>query len=89
MLLFNITGQLYSFAVGSAMRWVRNAKVQHSPDHEDGYFQLMPDTHDDGFFDWYCANRENEQFFEKKEHAALHFIYYWMEWEKLGKPQAF
>lgn len=89
-LLFNLTDCIYTFASSSDMRWGKDGKVKHmDKSHPDGFYQLMPDSLDDGFFDWYCYNREDQQFFETKENATLHFIYYWMKWNNAGKPKPF
>lgn len=89
-MLFHLTGTVYTFAVASDARWGEGGEIKNmiGKNHE-GFFQLMPHTLDDGFFDWYCEKREEYQFFETKENAALHFIYYWMKWDKLGRPKPF
>ena len=91
VLLFNLTGHLYTFAVGSDLRWGNSDEiVNSSPERNpEGFYQLMPKTIDDGFFDWYCYNREDYQFFETQENCVLHFIFYWSKWEKLDKPKPF
>lgn len=49
------------------------------------FYQLMPNTIDDGFFDWYCYVQPNNQFFRTKEMCILYFIKYWTEWSRKGK----
>jgi hypothetical protein len=72
------------------MRWGKVDKFESMGDvFPDAFYQLMPDTMDDGFFDWYCHHRDDQQFFASSETCALHFIYYWMQWNKMGKPEAF
>ena len=46
------------------------------------FYQIMPETDDDGFFDWYCDNRPNNQFFKTTEMAVLHFVFWWNVWQK-------
>jgi hypothetical protein len=89
-LLYSLTGHIYSFAVTSSMRWGKDGVILHSTNsHPDGFYQLMPDPIDDGFFDWYCYYRDDRQFFEAKENAVLHFIYFWQKWTSSGKPNPF
>ena len=89
-LLYNLTGYIYTFATVSSMRWGQNGTtIQMSATNPEGFFQLMPDSTDAGFFDWYCYNRPEQQFFESKNNAVLHFIYFWQKWKSLGDPKAF
>lgn len=89
-ILYNVTGQLYTFAVASMMRWGAGGKISHINDRNpNGFYQIMPHKTDDEFFNWYCWKREDYQFFQTKEAAALHFIYYWTQWSGLGKPKLF
>jgi hypothetical protein len=79
------TNQFYSFAVASERVWSEIENVEHMATGLP-FYQLMPDTIDDGFFDWYCYVRPNNQFFKTKEMCVLYFIKYWTEWSRNGKP---
>lgn len=74
-LLKSITGFSYSFATVSTRKWGHEDAVKENS--EAGFFQLMPDGLDDGFFDWYCLARQYHQFFITKENAVVNFLYYW------------
>lgn len=37
-------------------------------------FQLMPDSLDDGFFNWYTGNYKDNQFYKTKYECSFHFI---------------
>ena len=86
ILIFNLTGRKYTFANGSHMRWGTGKVKQAVGENPDGFFQLMPEGSDGGFFDWYCDVRTDHQFFKSRQKATLQFIYYWLEWKKAGKP---
>src|SRR4051794_35930451 len=83
IILYNITGSLYTFAGSSSMRWGANGEVLKSENtsFRNGFYQLMPERGDDGFFDWYCDIRSEQQFFKSKETCVLHFINYWYQWK--------
>ncbi|MCE6993063.1 hypothetical protein [Dyadobacter sp. CY323] len=86
-LLANLTGYVYTFANTSHQRWGRDGKIKKAGDKNPaGFFQIMPDKSDDGFFEWYCDNRIEYQFFRSKNKAVLHFIFYWIKWSKEIKP---
>lgn len=76
--LLEITGHHYSFAVGSIRTW-GNIK-----EHDGKFYQLMPDEFDDGFFDWYCEERPNNQFFKNKLECVLRFVKHWINWKKIA-----
>jgi hypothetical protein len=89
-LLYNLTGHVYVFATSSSMRWGKDGEIEKMGEaNPNGFYQLMPDTLDDGFFDWYCDERSEQQFFPSIEPATLQFIHYWMKWNALGKPNPF
>ena len=79
-MLHRITGHRYSFAIASNRCWdnADNAEA----DNAIGFFQLMPDDGDDGFFDTYCDERPWHQFFRSKEDCVLNFLYYWSKWKR-------
>lgn len=80
-ILHSLTGQVYTFATASGMRWGKDGKVERmGEDFPNGFYELMPHATNDGFFDWYCDRRMEHQIFVSQEIAALHFIYYWLEW---------
>ena len=79
------TNHSYSFAVAAERVWTDSENVEQMVDDKP-FYQLMPDTIDDGFFDWYCYVRPNNQFFKTKEMGILYFIKYWTEWSRKGKP---
>jgi hypothetical protein len=70
-----ITNNNYSFSILEFGN-TNNGKV----------YQLMPEKGDDGFFDWYCCVRPNNQYFKTKEICVIYFIRYWTEWTRKGKP---
>ncbi len=80
--LYFITKNQYSFAVGSHRIWGNPDQVFEAPPSKP-FYQLMPDTLDDGFFDWYCEVRPNHQFFKSKEMCVIYFVRYWIEWSRL------
>lgn len=84
VILYNLTGCFYSFAAATDMKWGENGEEKTS---NLEFYQLMPDSEDGGFFDWYCDVRTYHQFFDRKEDAVLHFINYWFQWKyaNLGK----
>jgi hypothetical protein len=79
------TNHFYSFAVASSRVWTDLENVEYT-DYDQPFYQLMPDTIDDGYFYWYCHIRPNNQFLKTKEMCILYFIKYWMEWIRQGKP---
>ena len=88
-LLTNLTGYIYTFANGAHQRWGENGKIKKAGENNpDGFFQLMPHTKDDGFFDWYSDNRSEYQFFKSKNKAVLHFIFYWTKWKNSQKANS-
>ena len=88
-LLFNLTGQKYTFQNSQSMRWGKDGKIkQTSEEYPGGFFQLVPQDSDDGFFDWYRLNRADYQFFKSRSKAVLHLIFYWTKWRDAGKPKS-
>lgn len=86
VLLGRITGHMYTFAVSSSRHWNNNKNIEQS---NDGFYQLMPEGLDGGYWDWYCAHREYNQFFKSKADCALEFINYYYMWLDAGKPKPF
>jgi len=84
LLLANLTGYQYTFASAANLRWGKDGKVKTAEEGKS-FTQIMPETSDDGFFDWYCDRREDYQFFKSKSRATLQFIYYWTEWKNTAK----
>jgi len=78
------TNNYYSFAIATERIWTDPDKVEHLKN--EWFYQLMPDKLDDGFFDWYCWVRPNNQFFKTQEMCILYFVRYWTEWTRKGKP---
>ncbi|MBC7388249.1 MAG: AbrB/MazE/SpoVT family DNA-binding domain-containing protein [Opitutaceae bacterium] len=76
----HFTGFPYSFAVSSSRKWGSEDSLVES--RQEGYYQLMPDHIDSGFFDWYCNERPYHQFFKTKEKAMLYFLKFWWSWTK-------
>ncbi len=76
--LLDITGYEYLFAVASVRMW-------GNKEERGTFYQLMPDSLDDGFFDWYCDKCPYYQFFKLKTEATLRFIKYWLEWKNSKK----
>jgi hypothetical protein len=71
-----ITGHDYVFANSSVRRWIK--KVENG-----NFYQVMPASKDDGFFDWYIERSPDQQFFFHKMEAVLRFVKYWIEWKKI------
>jgi hypothetical protein len=80
ILLRTITKNEYSFSSSSVRIWGHDLAEKETPD--TGFYQLMPDSIDDGFFDWYCDVHPYHQFFETKDAALINFIYYWFQWKE-------
>jgi hypothetical protein len=77
--LLEITGFPYSFAQASSRKWgSEEAEIEHGD-----FYQLMPDSLDDGFFDWYCETSPYMQFYTTWEECTLIFVYQWMKWREL------
>lgn len=79
MYLTSFTGFDYDFAMGSCRKWGSGDVVTED---NTSYFQIMPNTVDDGFFEWYVKKRPYRQFFESYETCIIHFLYYrkiWMD----------
>lgn len=86
-LLYNLTGHHYTFTNSPSMRWGKKGKLKEATDVDpDGFYQIVPEDNDEGFFDWYRVNREEYQFFKSRSKAVLHFIFYWMKWRDADKP---
>ena len=79
------TSYSYVFAETSDRVWSDTEKEEHM-NGGSSFYQLMPDKSDDGFFDWYCFTRPNNQFFKTKEMCVLYFVKYYIEWSQKGKP---
>jgi hypothetical protein len=84
--LYFFTGQKYCFAESSSRVWT-NSEIVEQMECNKPFYQLMPETLDDGFFDWYCFNRPDNQFFKTREMCVLYFIKYWTDWVRIGKPE--
>ena len=84
LLLSNLTGYRYTFVSAANLRWGKDGKVKNAEEGKS-FTQIMPETSDDGFFDWYCNRRGDYQFFNSEYRATLQFIYYWTEWRKTVK----
>jgi hypothetical protein len=89
-ILQDITGYIYVFATASCMRWTERGEIKYTDtEHPEGFFQLMPDTNDEGFFNWYCSVRPEHQFHPTRQGATLHFLYYHHQWKKMDSPKSF
>lgn len=101
--LKEVTGFDYSFAVTSSRVWGRRVKkfgknedeileyeaIAAEDVQEGTFYQLMPDGLDNGFFNWYCYEREDYQLFKSKEMCVAYFLKFWMIWNALGHPKPF
>ncbi len=101
--LREVTGHNYVFAVASSQAWGLLPTIEEEEEETEQYeekqprpnvrnvtcYQLMPDTVDDGFFDWYCYERDYYQFFQSREMCAAYFLKFWIIWDKLGRPKPF
>src|ERR1700741_3178319 len=76
--VLEITGYHYDFVKGSVRSWSTKSKNEHGI-----FYQLIPDTSDDGFFSWYCTRKPNHQFFKSRIECVMRFIKYWVEWKKM------
>lgn len=73
-LILRITGKLYTFAIADGS-WC-------GMDGVDTAYQLMPERDAlDEFFDWYCLERVDDQFFATKQDCVLNFLKYWHMWK--------
>lgn len=79
--LKQFTGCDYVFAQGAHRKWGKSNDVELESNAP--YFQIMPDTFDDGFFDWYVSERSGRQFFELRETCIIHFLNYRKIWLEL------
>lgn len=86
--LFFFTGHLYSFAESSLRIWGKGGEVEGSKydPAKSTFYQLMPDEIDDGFFNYYVSIRPDNQFFKTKEMCVIHFVRFWTDWSRKGKP---
>ncbi len=75
------TGFDYVFAQGAQRKWGKSDEVKL--ERKSPYYQIMPDTFDDGFFDWYVRERSGRQFFELRETCIIHFLNYRKKWLSL------
>jgi len=73
-----MTGCNYVFAQGAHRKWGKSKDAEL--ESKSPYFQIMPDTLDDGFFDWYVSERSGFQFFEIRETCIVHFLHYRNIW---------
>lgn len=91
IILFRLTGKVYEFASHSTMRWGENGHVEEMDDltFPEGFCQIMPDGFESEFDYWYGYVRSEHQIFVSPQTATLHFIYYWMKWNELGRPKPF
>ena len=87
-LLFTLTDQYYTFANCASAYWGKEGESKPERWGSEAYYQLMPKTTDDGFFDWYIEVRQYYQFFETRHDCVLQFIFYWNTWVKSGKPKS-
>lgn len=80
-----LTGCDYVFAQGAHRKW--GGDEMEVTQNADGkpYFQIMPYSFDDGFFDWYVVERKHRQFFESRETCIIHFLYFREIWRKKQK----
>ncbi|HTE27058.1 hypothetical protein [Flavitalea sp.] len=78
--IFEVTGEKWDFAEASNRRYFGVVE-------EGDYYQLMPEWRSGpgNFFDWYCENRPEDQFFVLKSDAVLRFVQYWVKWTALKK----
>ncbi len=58
-----VTGYRYRLERSNHRRW-GNAE---SPLEEGDFYQILPDQVDNGFYDWYCNNRPNHQWYRTPE----------------------
>jgi hypothetical protein len=88
ILLENLIGYKYTFSNASHMRWGVKGKIHEANDNNpEGFYQIMPENEDGGFFNWYCEERLDYQFFKSTNRAVLHFIFYWTLWRKMKSSQ--
>lgn len=80
ILLTDYTGQE---DIGFAVVDSRKFGTEFAKEEIGTFYQVMSDG---PFFDWYCDEREHQQFFTTIDQAALAYLKYFKKWEGLGKP---
>jgi hypothetical protein len=78
--LLKETGSHYCFA-SSTTRSINNANNIEQKNDGTFFYQIMPDSIDNGFFDWYILEKKHNQFFETKEEAFIQFMKFWNAWK--------
>lgn len=87
-LLFNLTGSHYTFENAPSMQWGKNGKIKEASDvNPKGFFRIVPEGNDGGFYEWYRSNRKDYQFFKSRSKAVLHFIFYWTKWRNTSEAK--
>lgn len=67
------TGRKHCIAVAS-----KNFMLELDEKVDGTVWQVMPDDMaDESFFDWYCRNYENEQFFENIYECVVRYLFFW------------
>jgi hypothetical protein len=61
-----ITNCQYLFAEGSLRKWGNSDEIEQL-DGNNPFYQLMPYSLDEGFFNWYVSTRSKYQFFKTKK----------------------
>ncbi|MEM9341018.1 MAG: hypothetical protein AAGA66_19955 [Bacteroidota bacterium] len=79
-LLTEYTGQV---GIGFAVSTSRKFGTVHAKIEKGTFFQVMSDG---PFFDWYCDEKEYQQFFSTIDQAALAYLKYYKKWKELGRP---
>lgn len=66
----------------------REHSIAIASDNRDGsLWQVMPDDLKDyPFFDWYCAIREDNQFFADMDEAVATYVQFYIVWLERGCP---
>jgi len=55
---------------------------------EGACYQVMTEHGDtDIFWNWYCDNYPDTQFYKTRYECVVKFLFYYKEWQKAGKPK--
>jgi hypothetical protein len=73
--LYVITGFSYMFRVSSS-------RETDNGEEYGVFYQVQPESKDDGFFDWYYFKMPDRQYFRTKTEAVLRFTIQWLQWHR-------
>ncbi len=77
-LLQDVIGSKHSIAIAD---WA---------DGKGTVWQVMPDSMEEqDFFNWYCHNREDDQYFQNIHECVTTYIHYRNKWISMGRPKPY